>query len=163
MDPPPSIDAGAVRVLDPDVGTASEIILPRVRTFGGGPEIIWTADGSGFLGQEGAEWGVTPLDGGPFRPGAPKLLSREFSPTRPDLDGPGGWQLPGGDSGLAPATPVAAQLTADAEAIWQLLDDSAGPSPRALLARLTGPGTVGSVRAFDLPAGAGGMVHALPG
>ena len=40
------------------------------------PDIFWAADGSGFLAQRGTEWGVTPLDGGPFLPGLPKLLDR---------------------------------------------------------------------------------------
>jgi hypothetical protein len=61
--------------------------------------------------------------------------------------------VPGGESGLAPATPVTAQLTADGDGIWQLLDAGVDPPPRVLLARLTGPGALGSVRSYDLPEG----------
>jgi hypothetical protein len=156
------IGGSAVRVLRPDLGVSSEIIVPYVETFGGGPEIFWTADGSGFLGHDGTEWGVTPLDGGPFRPGAPRLLTRELdldvehgSVYRSRLGDPGSWKMPGTGSGLVSATVQGAQLAADGNAVWQLLVDPADPSPQAFLARLTGPGTVESVRAFDLPVPAG--------
>lgn len=147
-----NINLGQARVLDLDHGIDSEIIVPTVQTFGGGPEIFWAADGSGFLAQQGTVWGIRPLDGGPFRLGAPTLLSRDTNVVRPDLDDPGGWAIPGGDTGLAPATPVSAHLAADREAIWQLLDDPTGSSPRALLARLSAPGVVESIRTVELPA-----------
>ena len=147
---------GAVVVLDPDRGATPEIIVPAVQTIstinapyvptsGDRLDIFWTADGSGFLAHDG-EWGVTPLDGRPFVPGVPKILSRSWDPTRPDLST---WL----GAALDPATPVGLETPSDRTAAWWLLDDPDHSFPRAQLARLTGPDTVESVRTFDLPAG----------
>ena len=155
--------SGPVRVLDPELGPGSEIIVPLVQTFGGNPEIVWAADGTGFVARDGTEWGVTPIDGGPFVPGVPTLQSRWLNPSVPGFDDPTSLTQQGhgteftpdvwSGSKLSHATPVNVQLSADGEAIWQLLDDTDRPSPQALLARLTGPGSIASVRTFEIPSG----------
>jgi hypothetical protein len=154
---------GAVQVIDPEQGPASRIVVHGVQLHGGGPEIIWAADGSGFLHGEDVKAGVTPLDGGPVVPGFPKVLSRWVGTGRYlDPFGSGGMaqvQVVDGPTEtwyrdeLAPATPVDAQLAADGLTVWLLLDDSSGPSPRALLAHLTGVGQIDSVTAIPLPVG----------
>lgn len=53
---------------------------------------------------------------------------------------------------------MSAQLSADGEAVWCLLDSPEGPSGRALLAKLTEPGTVESVRRLDIPAAPSGFM-----
>ena len=152
---------GAVSVFDPELGTGSEIIVPRVQTFGGGPSIIWAADGSGFLARN-PSWGVTPLDGGPLVPGVPKVLSRWLGPTPlgaevstglTQLDGPQAATELSYDGGRIKVTPVAQRFSADGEAIWQLFEDADGASPRALLAKLAGPSDFDPVRAFGIPTG----------
>jgi hypothetical protein len=156
------IDLGRVLVLGLDGDANSEVTVPMVQTFGGGPEIVWTADGSGFLAQQGTTWGITPLDGGPFRPGVPKVLSRSMDPSRPDLEDLLDNVVPGRAQPWTQGLIAAAQLAADGEAVWWLLDERVGPGPRALLAKLhvegpvegkvTAPEMVELVRRFDLPA-----------
>jgi hypothetical protein len=168
------MDAGAVRVLDPDRGTSSEVIAPRVQTFGGGPDIFWTADGSGFLGRRGTEWGVTPIDGGPFVPGIPKLLDRGQYATTPGLDEQYAatlgldvlaqyinedWHATEPDS----ATSVAVQRSADWSAVWQVLVDTHDTTPRAVLARRAAPGAGDSVHTFAVPEDLGWAVRPVDG
>ncbi len=170
----PHQDMGAVRVLDLDAGGDSEIIVPSVQTFGGGPDIFWAADGSGFLAQRGTEWGVTPLDGGPFIPGLPKLLDRGQYTTTPGLDEQYATTL--GLEVLAQyidedwhatepetATSVAVQRSTDWAAVWQAMVDTHDTSPRAVLARRAGPGAVDSVHTFAVPEDLGWAIRAVDG
>ena len=153
------LSGGAVRVVRPDAGISAAIIVPHVETFGGGPKFIWAADGSGFIARDPAldasapdGWGITPLDGGPFRPGNPKFFWRETDiiPSRPDLDHPETWAMPA-DHPLAGGALVSERgvVAADGTAVWQLLDNPA--AGRVVLVRLSGPRTVDSARAFQLP------------
>jgi hypothetical protein len=168
------MDRGPVRVLDLDRDLVSQVIVPSVQTFGGGPDIFWAADGSGFLAQRGTEWGVTPLDGGPFIPGLPKLLDRGQYATTPDLDqqyattfglpelaqySDEDWHVtePG------TATSVAVQRSADWSAVWQTLVDTHDTSPRAVLARRGEPGAVESVHTLAVPQDLGWVVRDLDG
>jgi hypothetical protein len=154
--------ARGVRVLDPDVGTDSGVIVPNVQTFGPNPEIIWAADGSGFLERLGSEWAVKLIAGGqPGRvvSGVLRIQSRWFQPAAageadPIADPTYDTRFTGRPwyaGELSPATSVAAQVSADGTAVWQLLQDD--DPERAMLAQLIGPGDVGSVRTFELPSG----------
>lgn len=151
---------GAVQVIDPDLGAASEVIVPHVQTFGGGPEFVWAADGSGFLAQRGTEWGVTPLDGGPFVPGVPRVFSRLWGTTPLGADTPTGlsawddmgvWADVSYRGRLIEERLVGSQLSVDGAALWRLFDDVASTAPQAVLAMVTGPGEVASVQAIDVP------------
>jgi hypothetical protein len=83
-----SLNGGRPAVIDPVTGEVREI--PNAKYPGGHPDIIWSADGAGFLASEGGSfggiseidgstdiqprtWRVTPLDGSADRPGVPEL------------------------------------------------------------------------------------------
>jgi hypothetical protein len=155
--------ARAARVLIPADGPGSERIVEGVQLHGGVPEIIWAADGSGFLAGGPGAWGVTPLDGGRVVPGFPRVISRWVG--QPGLlggDGPdaitqvtspeGSAQVWYRDQ-LAPAEPLSAQFSADGSAMWLLLAEGSPDAPVALLAHLTGPGRIDAVTRVALPAG----------
>ncbi|MCY7417809.1 MAG: hypothetical protein LH650_04805 [Chloroflexi bacterium] len=153
---------GTVLVIDPEQGPSSAVLVPNVAMYGGGPEIVWAADGSGFLTGDRAPLGVTPIDGGPFIPGAPKDLSRVYGNGRVAGSGQAGVGTMNALDGpttqwyhdeLAPATPVHSQFAADGEAVWLLLDETVGPTPRAVLAKLTGAGQIASVQTIAFPEG----------
>jgi hypothetical protein len=120
--------AHAARVLDPEKGASSEIIVTHVQLHGGGPEIVWAADGSGFLTRS-PSWGVNPLDSGPYVKGVPKVLSRWWAPTPlgsdhptevSNIDEPGVTTEISYEGERIRAAPVAEQFSADGQAIWQL-------------------------------------------
>jgi len=66
-------------------GTAMEIVDPETRSvvrhipgggIGGGPSIVWTADGSGIVDVlDDGRYGVQPIDGGTFQPGFPNIFN----------------------------------------------------------------------------------------
>ena len=83
-----SLNGGRPAVIDPVTGEVTEI--PNAKFPGGSPDIIWSADGAGFLASEGGSfggisevdgssniqprtWRLTPLDGSADRPGVPAL------------------------------------------------------------------------------------------
>lgn len=113
---------GTVRLLDLGNPDAPERRINGVAWVGGGPEIVWAADGSGFLAErDDGQWGVAPIDGGPFRPGFPRTLSRWMSPDVPgyEVDSAGvetdtGHYLYGGG------------LTADGRGLWMLAEEPGG-------------------------------------
>jgi hypothetical protein len=155
------LTTAGVSVLDPDRGAGSAVVVPDVQLFDGNPSFSWVADSSGFLARDGSTWGVTPVNGGPFVPGVPGLLTRWRQPSIPGLEDPTGeTQRPYGwgfvvdpwyDHQLDPAIPVHAALSFDGNSIWHLFDEPG--ASRAILAKLTGPAVVESVRSFELPAG----------
>jgi hypothetical protein len=153
--------SSGVWVLDPDRGTGSAVTVPDVQMFGGNPAFMWVADSSGFLAQSGSTWGVTLVDDGSFVPREPGLTTRWLQPSIPGLEDPTARTQQAYGTGfvvdpwytgeLEPAVPVHAALSFDGSSIWHLFDEPG--ASRAVLAHLTGPGVVGSVRSFVLPAG----------
>jgi hypothetical protein len=112
---------GTVRVLDLDRPDEPERRIDGVAYVGGGPEIVWAADGSGFLAQDRAGvWGVRPLDGGPFRPGFPRTASRWSSP-----DVPGYW-LESGQETPTGHWLSGGGLSAEGDGVWSLLEEADG-------------------------------------
>ena len=146
----------SVRILDLDAGTES--IVPAVQLHGGTPEPIWVADGSGFLAQFGIDdWGITPLDGGQAIRAMPQIRSRHL---RLVPDGAGGARLVDalevGEAWLrglrGPVRPLAALNVAGGESIWLLLDEPDGDEHVAVLARISGLGSIADVHRFEVPA-----------
>jgi hypothetical protein len=84
-----SLNGGRPAVIDPATGEVREV--PNAKFPGGSPDIIWSADGDGFLASEGGSfagmsevdgstdniqpriWRLTPLDGSADRPDVPEL------------------------------------------------------------------------------------------
>jgi hypothetical protein len=98
-----SLNGGRPAVIDPLTGEVREI--PNAEFPGGSPDIIWSADGAGFLASDGGSfggiseidgssniqrrtWRLTPLDGSADRPGVPEL--DPFGTTRYVAQG-GSW------------------------------------------------------------------------
>ena len=90
-------------MIDPETGEVREV--PNAKFPGGSPDIIWSAEGDGFLASEGGSfagiseidgssdiqprtWRLTPLDGSADRPGVPEL--DPFGTTRYVAEG-GSW------------------------------------------------------------------------
>jgi hypothetical protein len=153
--PEPNIgSARSARLIDPDEGPSSERIVRDVSLHGGGPEIIWAADGSGFLYHfQTLGYGVTPLDGGQPIPGAPRIRSRAWRVEGSQLvrvvDLARTWYR----DELAPATLLSAEAAAQGDDLWLLLEDRSGESRRAVLARMSGPGAIEAVHRLEVPAG----------
>jgi hypothetical protein len=72
-----------VVIVDPETRATQRIVAPLP---GGGPYIVWTADGSGILTAAGTQYSFVPIDGGPRVSGFPELQSY-------DLFGPDGAEL----------------------------------------------------------------------
>jgi hypothetical protein len=118
-----------VLVMDLDEPDAGARTISGVPFLGGGPEIVWAADGSGFLEEGPASgWGVKPLDGGPYRPGFPRVLSRRIA-----ADVPGHW-LGGGHQTAAGQYLGDGQMSATGDSIWQLAQQP--DDPRLTLDRI---------------------------
>jgi hypothetical protein len=107
-----SLNGGRPAVIDPLTGDVREI--PNAKFPGGSPDIIWSADGEGFLASEGGSfggisevdgssdiqprtWRLTPLDGSADRPGVPEL--DPFGTTRYVTEG-GSWLTVGACSSV---------------------------------------------------------------
>ncbi len=167
-----------VQVVDADTGATMS--LAGLSLPGGGPDIIWTADGSGLLVTQGGNgdhvsYAIRPIDGSPQIPTVPALaFSRgsryvaaggaslvlcgsETSCTEPPR--PGGTVWVWGDAAtatawysgeLAPARLVDASFSADGRSIWLLLDRAKGSRHTAVIARADAPGAARVIATVDL-------------
>ena len=98
-----SLNGGRPAVIDPLTGEVAEVT--NAEFPGGHPDIIWSADGEGFLASDGGSygdmsevdgssniqprtWRMTPLDGSADQPGVPEL--DPFGTTRYVAEG-GNW------------------------------------------------------------------------
>ena len=159
-----------------DAATGTKRILPGLHLPGGGPDIIWAADGSGLLvvgpndTAERRDYAVVQVDGSPAIAGvpalAPRMQERWVAPggltmdfcttgclTLPDgtasISGPEGvTEYTAGD--LAPARLVYASFSADGRSIWLLLDRVEGSRHVAVVARADSPSAIKVVGTADL-------------
>ena len=175
-----SVASGAwtIQVVDADSGATTS--LADLSLPGGGPDIIWTADGSGLLVARGGDgdhvsYATKPIDGRPETPTVPALaFSRgsryvaaggaslvfcgsATSCTEPPRPGGTVWVWRGVDSAtgwysgeLAPARLLDASFSADGQAIWLLLDRAEGSRHTAVIARADAPGAVRVIATVDL-------------
>jgi hypothetical protein len=165
---------GWIQVVDAATGTKRT--LPGLHLPGGGPVLIWAADGSGLLvvgpndTAELRDYAVAQIDGSPQVAGVPALaprlqerwvapggLTMDYCSTECDtlpnfrvsISGPGGVsEYSAGD--LAPARLVYASLAADGRSIWLLLDRVEGSRHVAVVAHADSPGAVTVVGTADL-------------
>ena len=160
-----------VRVMDLDQPDAPARLVNGVPFLGGGPEMIWAADGSGFLARtkdpgvdwytgvggrpDHDSWGIKPLDGGPIQPGFPPIIHRRFSADLGfDLDTTAGWlrvKRPTRDvmletPGDLPGMPLTALLSNHADGIWVLLRVGSGDATELVLDRIGEDGSVTEMR-----------------
>jgi hypothetical protein len=174
---PPPNEVGTIQVVDAATGTKR--ILPGLHLPGGGPDIIWAADGSGLLvvgpndTADLRDYAIVQIDGSRAIAGvpalAPRLQSRWVAPGGPTLDwcktgtscldaAPDGTASISGPGGvtewysgeLAPARLLDASLSADGRSIWLLLDRVAGTKHVAVVAHADSPGAVKVVGSADL-------------
>ena len=168
---------GTIEVVDAATGTKRT--LPGLHLPGGGPDIIWAADGSGLLvvgpndTADLRDYAIVQIDGSRAIAGvpalAPRLQSRWVAPGGLTLDAcetgtscldaaPGGTASISGPGGvrewyageLAPARLLDASFSADGRSIWLLLDRVAGTKHVAVVAHADSPGAVKVVGTADL-------------
>jgi len=80
-------NGGSVVIADPETH-ATRIVSMRGGLVGGGPSIIWAADGSGIVGStRNGTYDIVPLDGGDPRPGVAEVFDsrRHFGPGLAEL------------------------------------------------------------------------------
>ena len=166
----------AIQVVDASTGTRRVL---GIHLPGGGPDLIWAADGSGILevGPYG-DYDIVHIDGSPATPGvpalAPRMSSRWVAPggltldmcdtgcdTLPDgtvsISGPGGVrQWYAGEIG--PAHLVDASFSPDGRTVWLLLDRVEGSKHVAVVARADAPGAARVVGTADLGEDVGEML-----
>ena len=111
--------ANAVVIADPATHTTRMVSMQGHGLVGGGPSIVWTADGSGILGETGTgAYEIVPLDGGAPRPGVGPVFDSVGS-FGPGLAGlricSPGENCPGGDDGRIEQ----AEPDGSAKKIWQ--------------------------------------------
>lgn len=119
-------DAGGngsrVVIVDPETHSTRIVSMLGGGLVGGGPSIVWTADGRGIVGSQGRV--VVPIDGGDPRPS----VAQVFDPR--GTYGPGLAELQNRDGGIDRV-----ELDGSAETIWQqegddrALDASFGGRP----------------------------------
>ena len=159
-----------------DAGTGLKKSLGPLDLPGGGPDIIWAADGSGLvirLNVSGRDaYAIARRNGGPKLPGVPRLApglgSRWLAqggtflvvcPSHPQCLTTGElvethdaendvveWST--GD--LASATLVDASFSADGQSVWMLFDRVNGSAHVAVIARADEPGSVRTIATVDL-------------
>ena len=134
--PVTEVAGGPVVIVDPE--TQSEVGRTVGGMIGGGPTIIWNADGTGLVDRrDSGGYGVQPIDGGTFRPGFPAIFS-----TRGEFgDGGSGLRIcaqgencPGGDDGRI----LRQELDGSSSTIWEPTTTAAasamfGPNPGDVL------------------------------
>jgi len=111
-------NGGQVVIADPKTHTTRTVSM-RGGLVGGGPSIVWSADGSGIVGSTASgAFEVVPIDGGAPRPG----VAQVFDPR--GAYGPGlaelricatGTNCPGGDDGRIERV----ELDGSARTIWK--------------------------------------------
>jgi hypothetical protein len=140
---------------------------------GGGPDIIWAADGSGVLARGPDGYGIAPIDGGPLRPGVPALsyggrprwideggatLLRCDDPDSPpactgvytrggSASEPVAW-LP--DPAAVPGRLADASFAADGRGLWLLFDRGTGDDRAAVLVHAPAPGRLTAVATMPI-------------
>ena len=64
-----------VVIADPETHSTRIVSMQGHELVGGGPSIVWSADGSGIIGStEGGTYKIVPIDGGPPRPGVGQVF-----------------------------------------------------------------------------------------
>jgi len=167
-----------VEITEAESGRASR--LTGVSLPGGGPDIVWTTDGSGLLahatgggdGEAGTRYVIRPIDGGRPSPVVPPLAfgrgARFVAAGGSELRNCAGDPECGQPTGtvavvdadgeatrwyegeLARARVVDASFSDDGSAVWLLLLRDQGSSQAAVVVRLDSPGTAREIAAVDL-------------
>lgn len=139
-------NGGRVVIADPEAHT-TRIVSMRGGLVGGGPSIVWSADGSGIVGSTGSgTYEIVPIDGGAPRPGVAQVFDQrggygpglaELRICEPFTNCPGGaggrieraevdgsaktiWQQVSGDRALA------GSFGSRADEYWLTLDHAGG-------------------------------------
>lgn len=174
---PDSLQGFSIQVVD--AGTGSTTLMPNMPLPGGGPDLIWAANGSGLLVTSGDGYGIAPLDGGAVVPRVPALAPR-----------PGArWIAPGGSTlfvcaaGSCSARPDGfvstiaddgtavqwydgqvdgamvrdASFAADGRSVWILLEQVDGTDHIGVIATADEPGNVRVVATVNLGPGVAHM------
>jgi hypothetical protein len=173
----------SIMVVDADTGettTLAALDLP-----GGGPDLIWAADGSGLVVRQGGGHAIAPIDGRAPVSGVPELaprLQRRWLAPGGSTVGPcgdGGSSCPPGAEGvrtadarlrrtdwytgeLGGAKAFDSSFAANGQSVWLLLDQSDGVEHTAVIARADEPLRPVRVGSVDLGAGVTHMwIHGL--
>jgi hypothetical protein len=97
------VDWGTLVIADPATRTTRLLPLQDDGLVGGGPSIVWTADGSGIVGAtQSGSYEIIPLDGGDPRPGVTGVIDPygRYGPAMAELRiCQPGQACPGGDDG----------------------------------------------------------------
>lgn len=149
-----------------DAGSGVTTTLGKTGLPGGGPDLMWAADGSGVVSVETSEadqnvYGIRPRDGGAFRPGLPALADRRGArwltqggayidtcvPPNCTIDRVNVWDADGNNVSwyagqLAPDELRDASFSQDGSAIWLLLDRVVDGRHVAVVARQDAPGEI---------------------
>jgi hypothetical protein len=116
------IGANGVVIVDPEARTTRTVSMQGHGLIGGGPSIVWAADGSGIAGSRDGRSAVIPLDGSAPRPGVGPV----FDPR--GAFGPGltrlqtcdtGENCPGSGDGRVQVTDIEGSPK---ETIWRQMD-----------------------------------------
>ncbi len=157
-----------VQITDAGSGTTTMLTgnLP-----GGGPDLIWAADGSGLLVRLQDGYAISPVGGGPTTKRIPELafrggprfvaaggrtVSRCDADTCTSTGGAASVQDPTGrntvwySGELMPARLVDTGFSADGRSLWLLLDRVDGSRHTALIARADAPGAARVIATVDL-------------
>jgi hypothetical protein len=163
------------RITVVEAGTGVTTSLGPLNLPGGGPDIIWAADGSGVVvrvdeGSDQNTFAIARVDGGSSEPGvprlAPRLMNRYIAPGGTALQLPirtvqtrdaQGNAIDWYADELAPASLLDASFSADGRSIWMLFDRLDGPSHVAVIARASAPRDVQVVRTVELGSGVSTM------
>ncbi len=114
-----SSDWDTLVIADPATHTTRTVSKQGHGLVGGGPSIVWAADGSGIVGATGSgTYDIVPLDGGDPRPGVAEVFDPRgsYGPGMAELQVCAtGTNCPGGDDGRIERT----EPGRTAQTIWQ--------------------------------------------
>src|SRR4051794_14146064 len=147
----------SIDVVDARAGTTRTIGPANLP--GGGPSILWAADGSGIVANlDGGRMGVIPKDGGAFRNGVGQITdpwgSRWMGPGGATVElcsGSGcrldsvivhdvvGHDVVWYEGGVAASRPAAVSFSDDGKSLWLVLDKVVDGRHQALLAHVRNP------------------------
>jgi hypothetical protein len=156
------LDGWSLQVVDATSGVRR--LLGGLALPGGGPSLIWAADGSGLLvDPDGRNWAIAPLDGSAPVPGVPALYPgpshRWVAEGGAVLESSGvataadGTRTRWYDGELDPSTLLDASFSSDGRSVWLLLARTDGGRHEAVLAHAAAPGEAQLVAAAEVGAG----------